>query len=1331
MPSPDRRTRRIDERLTQTSDATGTPITTGGATVSPAIPAPQVPSGLTIVSTFVVYSAVSPQAAATIRWTPITTPPPDAYAIQWSTASNFANATTVRTGRGQSSATIDGLPTGTLVYVRIAAIWQQVQSSWSSGVSTTTASDTTAPAAPPSLNTNWSSVTGDLTITWTNPSSTNFRDVRIRIYDSNGGVLRRTAFVSGQTYVYTLAQNNQDTANAPDPSVYIELDARNWNGAGNYSGVTASTATLALPANVTMAAGSPTFDFLTGSATWRWSAATNANYYRLTIDGVARDVYSTTYTYSLQQNASEHSGTPDASLAWSIVGVDALGQVSASATSGTATLADPGTVQNVTATWNGATGECAWNWSALASTTGYRLTIDGIARTVTGTSYSYTLDQNKAEHGATADPTLAWSVVGVNGLGRVSATAVTGTATLAAPTAPSGLVTDFASPDLVLQWTLSSSVTGYRVRFNGATKPTYTVGYSNTYTYTLAQNAQDNTNPDPSIGIELWAVDALGQVSTATTATATSPTPVAPSAVTLAGYFSTLTGSITHSPTRTFSRYQFRLTQSGSTILTEFSSVPFFTASVDKSGTYRLHVLTQDVFGRDSVETQSADATLVSISVEELRANAIYSDSTGNALATLAALKDNNTTSDGVTYSLSTSAYRWTECARTLSDRYKTITAGLFSVTSNMTFYIRTFDGTTTKWFAGPVNVVNNVATLTVRTNETDAQNNAVAVAPTHTTRTRWTLPAIEEAINIRLYHRNTGSGYIIREFYPRRLVQSDDIEAESILAINIAAGTITGDRISAGTITAGNIAAGTITTSQLNFTPVQTGNVVASINASAEGIRISGNRITIDGNVTFASGYNPTTKIASGGAAADVNANVTTISGGKISANTITAAQIAAGTITATELAAGSVTATKISVTSLSAISANLGTITAGTITGGTIRTGATGARVVLDSTGLQTYNGSNVLQISATTANSGELRAGAVTLSNSGISLIQDLTTTNTDIKWVVNDVGNFYLGSIFHKIDTSYSVVSSKYLYQITNDTYALNTDSTASNTTTVYDDAVSPRARVVLSKSPTLSTVDLITYNSGGVIDAYVSLDTTSTASTVGFATSGSVRLSINTGGQVLAHNTGTAALPSLVKNDDTNTGIYFPAADTIGFSTAGVERARINSLGNIVLAQNAGIDFSNNANAAGMTSELLDDYEEGTWTPSYTTDNVTFGSITYNIQIGRYTKIGESVTVWFAIRTNAITVGSASGNVVISGLPFTTANITGFYCTGSLGAATGFGTNTPSKIVADLNQTRAFIYYRDAADGTTTPMAPGDLATGTNANLCYGTITYRV
>jgi hypothetical protein len=47
--------------------------------------------------------------------------------------------------------------------------------------------------------------------------------------------------------------------------------------------------------------------------------------------------------------------------------------------------------------------------------------------------------------------------------------------------------------------------------------------------------------------------------------------------------------------------------------------------------------------------------------------------------------------------------------------------------------------------------------------------------------------------------------------------------------------------------------------------------------------------------------------------------------------------------------------------------------------------------------------------------------------------------------------------------------------------------------------------------------------------------------------------------------------GTAALPSITATGDTNTGIFFPAADTIAFAEGGVESMRIDSSGNVKLS----------------------------------------------------------------------------------------------------------------------------------------------------------------
>jgi hypothetical protein len=67
---------------------------------------------------------------------------------------------------------------------------------------------------------------------------------------------------------------------------------------------------------------------------------------------------------------------------------------------------------------------------------------------------------------------------------------------------------------------------------------------------------------------------------------------------------------------------------------------------------------------------------------------------------------------------------------------------------------------------------------------------------------------------------------------------------------------------------------------------------------------------------------------------------------------------------------------------------------------------------------------------------------------------------------------------------------------------------------------------------------------------------------------------------------------------------------------------------------------------------------LDDYEEGTWTPAITFDTPGNLSVAYQLRNAYYTKIGRLVSVSFAMLTSTFTHTTASGNLLITGLPFT-------------------------------------------------------------------------
>ena len=90
-------------------------------------------------------------------------------------------------------------------------------------------------------------------------------------------------------------------------------------------------------------------------------------------------------------------------------------------------------------------------------------------------------------------------------------------------------------------------------------------------------------------------------------------------------------------------------------------------------------------------------------------------------------------------------------------------------------------------------------------------------------------------------------------------------------------------------------------------------------------------------------------------------------------------------------------------------------------------------------------------------------------------------------------------------------------------------------------------------------------------------------------------------------------------------------------------------------GNVVVANGHGIDFS--ATSGSGTSELLDDYEEGTWTPSLNGSGYTFGTHT-----GTYIKIGRVCTVVGKLVVSG--VGTNTSNMgSLTGYPFAALNTT--------------------------------------------------------------------
>ena len=141
------------------------------------------------------------------------------------------------------------------------------------------------------------------------------------------------------------------------------------------------------------------------------------------------------------------------------------------------------------------------------------------------------------------------------------------------------------------------------------------------------------------------------------------------------------------------------------------------------------------------------------------------------------------------------------------------------------------------------------------------------------------------------------------------------------------------------------------------------------------------------------------------------------------------------------------------------------------------------------------------------------------------------------------------------------------------------------------------------------------------------------------------------------------------------NDTPGRLVFYTTSDGERTNT---ERVRIHSGG--VMSASQGIALG--VGTANTASNVLDDYEEGTWTPVLGSTGAAYGSVSHSQQLGFYTKIGRQVHVYFSIASSSVTVGSPSGNVSITGVPFTCQNATADTA-GSLGYVSNLNINISS------------------------------------------------
>ena len=190
---------------------------------------------------------------------------------------------------------------------------------------------------------------------------------------------------------------------------------------------------------------------------------------------------------------------------------------------------------------------------------------------------------------------------------------------------------------------------------------------------------------------------------------------------------------------------------------------------------------------------------------------------------------------------------------------------------------------------------------------------------------------------------------------------------------------------------------------------------------------------------------------------------------------------------------------------------------------------------------------------------------------------------------------------------------------------------------------------------------------------------------------------------------------TNAAGDLVLNnggDDNVPHCYIKLFDgnIITFATANTERMRLLAAG--------GLTFNGDTAAANA----LDDYEEGTWTPSVEFGGATTG-ITYNARQGYYVKIGKVVHIWLYF--NMSNKGSATGTATVAGLPFTSEDFNVSGLTVWPGSKPSRRQNeTSSDFAMSVLENNSEVGLSDGAGSTVTD------STFTNGTIIECTLCYR-
>ena len=155
-----------------------------------------------------------------------------------------------------------------------------------------------------------------------------------------------------------------------------------------------------------------------------------------------------------------------------------------------------------------------------------------------------------------------------------------------------------------------------------------------------------------------------------------------------------------------------------------------------------------------------------------------------------------------------------------------------------------------------------------------------------------------------------------------------------------------------------------------------------------------------------------------------------------------------------------------------------------------------------------------------------------------------------------------------------------------------------------------------------------------------------------------------------------------------------------------------------------ITSTAGITFGSDTAAANV----LDDYEEGTWTPYYVASGG--GTVTTGTKAGFYTKIGKLVMCHFHLRSTG--VSGVSGDIQIHGFPFTaTASGRTSRAGGQRFYARSWGSDMPEFHFGVSSGSTYALLYRHAMNASALSVTTSQFSSGGDNNVIEASITYEV